>query len=311
MSIEFEIYDGYILSPDSKKAIVILESAFGAHESENNASLVAMLGNAKAETEAINGNLDIHIIGGPVIAVANANQIKTDSILAVCIAGFLILALLIYVFRNLRNILLIVLSVGWGWLFAMGAIALYYDSVSIIVIGIASVILGIAVNYPLHLIDHLKESDNPRAALKEIISPLVVGNVTTVGAFLCLVPLNSPALHDLGLFSSLLLIGTIFFVLIFLPHAVKTRKPGIKIEKEPLLITKLAGVSIENSRWFVWCVLALTIVFGYFSLKTEFDSDMRNINYMTDEQKSDLSYFQNLLNASDKTEHLYIVRLGQ
>ena len=251
MSIEFEIYDGYILSPDSKKAIVILESAFGAHESENNASLVAMLGNAKAETEAVNGNLDIHIIGGPVIAVANANQIKTDSILAVCIAGFLILVLLIYVFRNLRNILLIVLSVGWGWLFAMGAIALYYDSVSIIVIGIASVILGIAVNYPLHLIDHLKESDNPRAALKEIISPLVVGNVTTVGAFLCLVPLNSPALHDLGLFSSLLLIGTIFFVLIFLPHAVKTRKPGTKIEKEPLLITKLAGVSIENSRWFV------------------------------------------------------------
>ena len=66
MSIEFEIYDGYILSPDSKKAIVILESAFGAHESENNASLVAMLGNAKAETEAVNGNLDIHIIGGPL-----------------------------------------------------------------------------------------------------------------------------------------------------------------------------------------------------------------------------------------------------
>lgn len=310
MSIEFETYDGYILSPDSKKAIVILESAFGAHESENNASLVAMLGNAKTETEAINGNLDIHIIGGPVIAVANANQIKTDSILAVCIAGFLILALLIYVFRNLRNILLIVVSVGWGWLFAMGAIALYYDSVSIIVIGIASVILGIAVNYPLHLIDHLKESDNPRAALKEIISPLVVGNVTTVGAFLCLVPLNSPALHDLGLFSSLLLIGTILFVLLFLPHAVKTRKPGSKLEKEPLLIARLAGVSIENSKWFVWCVLALTIVFGYFSLKTEFDSDMRNINYMTDEQKSDLSYFQSLLNTSDKTENLYIVSSG-
>ena len=311
MSIEFETYDGYILSPDNKKAIVILESAFGAHESENNAALVSMLHNAKVDTEATNSNLDIHIIGGPVIAVANANQIKSDSIMAVCIAGILILILLIYVFRNLRNILLIVVSVGWGWLFAMGAIALYYDSVSIIVIGIASVILGIAVNYPLHLIDHLKESDNPRAALREIVSPLVVGNVTTVGAFLCLVPLNSPALHDLGLFSSLLLVGTILFVLLFLPHAVKTRKPGSKVENEPLLIAKLAGVSIENSKWLVWSVLVLTIVFGYFSLKTEFDSDMRNINYMTDEQKADLSYFQSLLNSSDKTEQLYIVSSGK
>ena len=310
MSIEFETYDGYILSPDSKKAIVILESSFGAHESENNASLVKMLCNAKDKTEATNSNLDIHIIGGPVIAVSNANQIKTDSKLAVCIAGLLILALLIYVFRNLRNILLIVVSVGWGWLFAMGAIALYYDSVSIIVIGIASVILGIAVNYPLHLIDHLKESDNPRAALREIISPLVVGNVTTVGAFLCLVPLNSPALHDLGMFSSLLLIGTILFALLFLPHAVKTRKLGNKVENDPMLITKLAGVSIENNKWVVWSVLVLTIVFGYFSFRTEFDSDMRNINYMTDEQKDDLSYFQSLVDTSDKTENLYIVSNG-
>lgn len=307
MSIDFDTYDGYILTPDSKKAIVILESSFGAHESENNSDLVSLLDDAKSLTEKENANLDIHIIGGPVIAVSNANQIKTDSILAVCIAGILIMLLLIYVFRNLRNILLIVVSVGWGWLFAMGAIALYYNSVSIIVIGIASVILGIAVNYPLHLIDHLKESDNPRSALKEIISPLVVGNVTTVGAFLCLVPLNSPALHDLGLFSSLLLIGTIVFVLLFLPHIVKTRKTGEDAMKEPILITRLAGLSIENNKWAVWFVLIMTIVFGYFSLKTEFDSDMRNINYMTDEQKDDMAYFQGLLNSTQNTESLYIV----
>lgn len=311
MSINFDTYDGYILSPDAKKAIVILESAFGAHESEHNASLVAMLNDAVSLTEKDNSNLDIHIIGGPVIAVGNANRIKSDSVLAISIAGILILLLLIYVFRNARNILLILVSVGWGWLFAMGAIALYYDSVSIIVIGIASVILGIAVNYPLHLIDHLKDSLHPRAALKEIISPLVVGNVTTVGAFLCLVPLNAPALHDLGLFASLLLIGTILFVLIFLPHAVKTRQAGDRQERNPRLITRLAGLSLENNRYVVWGVLILTVVFGFFSLRTEFDSDMRNINYMTDEQKADMEYFSGLVNESRDTENLYIVSSGK
>ena len=311
MSINFETYDGYILSPDSKKAIIILESSFGAHESENNSKLVEMLNGAISKAENENNNLEIHIIGGPVIAVSNANQIKTDSILAVCIAGLLILALLIYVFRNARNILLIVVSVGWGWLFAMGGIALYYNSVSIIVIGIASVILGIAINYPLHLIDHLKNSEHPRSALKEIISPLVVGNITTVGAFLCLVPLNSPALHDLGIFSSLLLIGTILFVLIFLPHLVKTRKIGKKSFKEPYIIKKLADIKLEKSKTPVCVVLILTIVFGYFSLKTEFDSDMRNINFMTPEQKSDMEYFQSLLENSEGTESLYIVSMGK
>ena len=171
-------------------------------------------------------------------------------------------------------------------------------------------ILGIAVNYPLHLIDHLKDSTQPRSAFKEIISPLVVGNITTVGAFLCLVPLNAPALHDLGLFASLLLAGTILFVLIFLPHAVKTRKTTDRTTADPRLITRLAGLSLENNRRIVWGVLVLTLVFGFFSLRTEFDSDMRNINYMTDEQKADMEYFSSLANQNGDTENLYIVSSG-
>ena len=307
MQIHYETYDNYILSPDGTRAIAIIRSAFGANESEHNAELVALLDGAKARAEADNPNLDIHIIGGPAIAVGNASRIKADSMLAVVIAGILILALLIYVFRNARNIALILVSVAWGWLFAMGGIALLYDSVSIIVIGIASVILGIAINYPLHLIDHLKDTAHPRAALKEIIAPLVTGNVTTVGAFLALVPLNAPALHDLGLFASLLLVGTIIFVLVFLPHAVKTRRPGAKPLPEPKLITRLAEVKLENNRGLVWLVVCLTVVFGIYSLRTEFDSDMRNINYMTDEQRADFDYFAKVFTHSADTETVYIV----
>lgn len=309
VSINFDTYDGYIVTPDSKRAIVIMKSSFGAQETENNASLVKLLNDVKRESEIESGEIDIHIIGGPVIAVSNANCIKNDSILAGSLAGILIILLLIYVFRNLRNILLIIVSTSWGWLFAMAAISAYYHSVSIIVIGIASVILGIAVNYPLHLIDHLRESSNPRTALKEIISPLVVGNVTTVGAFLCLVPLNSPALHDLGVFSSLLLIGTITFVLIFLPHIVKTKGKGYTAE--PRVISKLANISLENNKMVVWAVLLMTLIFGYFSQRTEFDSDMRHINYMTDDQKEDMAYFQSLVKSDVNTESVYVVSSGE
>lgn len=310
MSIDFDTSDGYILTPDGKRGVVIMESSFGASESDHNGALMQLLNRARDDAQTVVPNLDIHIIGGPAIAVANADRIKSDSMLAIAISAVLIIALLIYVFRNLRNILLIVVSVSWGALFALGSIAVFYDSVSIIVIGIASVILGIAVNYPLHLIDHLKESLHPRSALKEIVAPLVVGNVTTVGAFLCLVSLESPALHDLGLFSSLLLVGTILFVLIFLPHIVRTRRVGEREAPEPKLISALAGVSLENKPWVVWGVLALTVVFAYFGRNTEFDSDMRNINYMTPEQKRDMAYFQSLAGTPTNTENLYVVSSG-
>lgn len=309
LGINFDTYDGHILSPDGTRAIVILESEFGAQESENNAKLVSLLNKSRDLTEQSNSKIEIHIIGGPVIAVGNASQIKTDSILAVCISGVLILALLIYVFRNIWNILLIVISIGWGWLFAMAAISLHYDSISLIVLGITSVILGIAVNYPLHLIDHIKEHPNPRSALKEIVSPLVVGNITTVGAFLCLVPLDSPALHDLGLFSSFLLIGTILFVLIFLPHVIQTNGYKENRGKENLL-AKFTNLKLENSKYLVWVVLILSIVFAVFSFKTEFDSDIRNINYMTPEQMEDMRYFQSLVTSEQDNEELFVVIFG-
>jgi len=222
-TVNYENYDGYIFTPDMSRAIVLMQSPYGSSETSRNARLLRFLDDCRKSMPAAEDGYsccpaDIHFTGGPVIAVGNAEQIKHDSILAVSLAVLLIVGLLFAVFRRVRGLLLIVLSIAWGWLFAMGALALLRDSVSIIVIGISSVIVGIAVNYPLHLIVHLRHTPSVRQALREIAVPLIVGNITTVGAFLALVPLESVALRDLGLFSSLLLVGTILFVLVFLPQ---------------------------------------------------------------------------------------------
>ena len=222
--LRFEMYDGYVFTPDMSRAIVMLSSPFGSSETDMNARLVSLLDEAIGKMQALHPGVEAHVAGGPQIAVGNAHQIVRDSILAVTLAAVLILLLLLYAFRSLRDILLIALSVGWGWLFALAGMALVHDSVSMIVIGISSVIIGIAVNYPLHLIAHTGHQPDVRQALREITKPLLVGNITTVGAFLALVPLKSIALRDLGLFASLLLVGTILFVLLWLPHLIVTNE---------------------------------------------------------------------------------------
>lgn len=298
--LQYELYDGHIFSPDMQKAFVMISSPYGASETENNASLIDMLN--LCATKVAGKNIDIHIIGGPVIAVTNAKQIKTDSILSVAISVILILALLLFSFRNVRNLFLIALSIAWGWLFAMGLMALLHDRVSVIVIGISSVILGIAVNYPLHFIAHLSHTPNKRKALREIVVPLLVGNVTTVGAFLALVPLQSVALRDLGLFSSLLLVGTIFFVLIYLPHISKTTT-----SRKHTFLDKLGNISLENKPAFIIVVLILTVVFGYFSFKTKFDANIAHINYMTSAQKADMAYFQRMMTHGSDLQKVYAI----
>ncbi len=293
--MHFEMYDGYIFTPDMSKAIVMLSSPFGSSETKRNAQLVALLDKAINTMQADFPEIKAHVIGGPQVAVGNARQIMHDSILAVSLAAILILALLLYAFRRFRDILLIALSVFGGWLFALGGMALVHDSVSMIVVGISSIIIGIAVNYPLHLISHVQHQPDIRQALREITTPLLVGNITTVGAFLALVPLKSIALRDLGLFASFLLIGTILFVLVWLPHLVTSSTENETVNgkwsngKCPDILSRLASVQIERKRWLVVLVAMLTLVFAYFSLSTEFDPDVSNINYMTEEQKADMN----------------------
>ena len=317
----YEDYEGYIFTPDMKQALVLLRSPFGSSETDNNARLLQLLQETAEQTTHECADIDIRLTGGPVIAVGNSAQIKTDSLLSVLLAVFLIVALLFYVFRRFRHLLLIVLSIAWGWLFAMGVLALIHDSVSVIVIGISSVILGIAVNYPLHLIAHLQHTPDIKSALREIAMPLVVGNITTVGAFLALVPLKSVALRDLGLFSSFLLIGTILFVLLYLPHLLtKSCQSPYSSESGhgPVrCLERLSSVNPERHRWVVIPALLLTLVFAYFSMDTSFDSNISHINYMTDAQKRDMASLQkmktplqaNLQSAS--TETVYVVSPAQ
>ena len=317
----FDIYDGCLLTADHRRALVLLNSPYGGSETSSNEQLLNILKSKADSLSILNSPLgqrplatggtqefSIRFCGAPVIAVTNASQIKTDSLLSVCIAVVLILLLLWFFLRSLRHILLIALTIGWGWVFAVACLSWVHQEVSVIVIGISSIIVGIAVNYPLHLIAHLSHTSDVRQALKEIVKPLVVGNITTVGAFLALVPLRAAALRDLGLFSSFLLIGTILFTLIWLPQMVSLSRSSSRSEEcgawseDTPAADSASDISPSSLlpppstiKILPIALLLLTAFFGYHSFNTAFDTDLTHINYMTPEQRSDMALLQQLM----------------
>ena len=311
MLSRFDIYDGCLLTADHRRALVMLTSSYGGSETASNERLLDLL-NAKADSvsrllipdSCLLTPLVIRFCGAPVVAVTNASQIKTDSLLSVCIAAVLILLLLWFFLRSLRHILLIALTIGWGWVFAIACLSWVHQEVSVIVIGISSIIVGIAVNYPLHLIAHLGHTSDVRQALQEIVKPLVVGNITTVGAFLALAPLRAAALRDLGLFSSFLLIGTILFTLIWLPQLLRFTVYGLQftddLQASHSNPTRYSSInyklsSINTKLWLIGALAILTAFFGYHSLHTAFDADLTHINYMTPVQRADMALLQQLM----------------
>ncbi|MBQ9192209.1 MAG: 1-acyl-sn-glycerol-3-phosphate acyltransferase [Bacteroidales bacterium] len=301
--------DGFLFTGDGRTGVVLFNSPFGSTESGRNAELVALLDTVKARTAAEFPDVAVSSTGGPEVAVENASRIKKDSFLALALAAILICIVLWLSYKRFADVFWILVSILAGALFALGIIALFKNSVSLIVLGIGSMIIGIAVNYPLHYVDHLKYQGDKRKALADQVNPLLVGNITTVGAFLSLLLLKADALHDFGFIGAMMLVGTILFVLVFLPVLVPaSSRPRNTVKLDFDRHIHLAPKA--RKRVFIG-FLAVTAVLWWLSRGISFDADMHHINYMTPEQERGFALLEEMGASADGASTVYVVASGQ
>ena len=281
------------------RSFAFYDSPYGSTETQRNALLIDSLQTITDRVAQHFPTLHIRWTGAPVISVSNARRIKLDTILCISLSLVLIILLLAYSFPRRRDLWLILLSVSFGWLMGMAVLRIVTPTISAVVLGIGSVLIGIAVNYPLHLLVHQRYTSSVRQTLEEVLSPLVVGNITTVGAFLALIPLQATALRHLGIFASAMLVGTILFCI--LPRA--------------------KHIAVGQ-----WLVAALTVILGAYLIASQtvngkcenskwingkwFDSNLNHINYMSPEQRADMQAF-NIFNSDSPASSTQSTRAEQ
>ena len=299
----FSLTDDYIFTEDGC-ALLTVDLAFGGSDTMKGEKFIRGLDEAMARCEAAFGSeVKCDALGSIYIAQTNASQLKKDSVVSIVIAVALIALLLVVFFRRGRSILLVGVAITFGFLLAFGCTALIRGSISLIVIGMGAVIIGIAANYPLHFLAHIKQGYSPRESLSDIVLPLTTGNITTVGAFLSLMFLSSPAMRDLGLFAALLLVGTILFSLIFLPHMVGAESP------EKTGLPSWGGMSrmrLETNKFVILAVVLVTIALSFFDDNVRFETSLHNINYMTERQKANMGRMLSLAQGGNCVTYIAV-----
>ena len=286
------IEDGYLFTQDGETGIIFFDSPYGGSESARNAGLIDSLRVVKAAVQAAHPEVNIYSTGGPEVAVENSSRIKKDSFLALAIAALLICIVLWFSYKRFQDVLWILISIAFGAVFALGIIALFRPSISIIILGIGCTVIGIAVNYPLHYVDHLKYEPDKREALAQQVEPLLTGNITTVGAFLGLLLMKAPALRDFGFIGAMMLLGTIVFVLLFLPVFVPEAKGPRNTLK--LDLDRYLNPGKKTRRAIFWAFIAITVFLAFQSRKVGFDTNLHNINYMTADEERGFSVLEGL-----------------
>ena len=296
----YTVSNGYIFSKDGKNLLMFITSTHSIGETGENKTLAESLeNNFRILSLRSQNKISVTSFGAAIVGVSNASRIKQDSYLATVISLVLIIILLYTFFRSIRSLILILVPVVFGAAFGLAILFLVKGTVSAIALGAGSIILGISVNYSLHFLAHYKHCGSVEETIKDLVSPMTTGNITTVGAFLSLLFVSAEALRDFGLFAALALIGTTLFVLVFMPHFVS----GVSRQSShyPAFFDRISSVRFEKNKWAIISIFTLTLVFLFFSKRLTFESDLNKISYMTDDQKKAFSELSNFTTLSQKS----------
>ena len=222
-------------------------------------------------------NINASYFGASAVSAGNAQQLRKDTLFTQGITIIFLVLFIGFYFRKKRAPFLILIPVVYGALFSLATVYFIKGSISVIALGTGSVILGIAVNYSLHVFNHYRHVPDIRQVIKDLAFPLTIGSFTTIGGFFCLEFVKSEMLQDLGLFAGCSLIGASLCSLIFLPHFIESGKQKVQQDS---WIDKIAELRPEYNKWLIGLIAVLTIVFFFFAYDVRFEPDMMRMNYM-------------------------------
>lgn len=305
----FDLNEGYIMTRDSKNLMMFITPSVKPSDFTANKRFLTFLDSMTQVLFSENKTV-LEYYGAPAVSVGNAEQIKEDTKYTSILALVLISLMLIFYFRRIMIIVFILLPVAFGAVFSLAMVYFLKTEISAIALGAGSIILGMAINYSLHIFTHYEHERSVKPVLKDLTVPMLIGCVTTVGSFFGLQFAKSEALHDFGLFAGGSLIGSVLFSLIVLPHLLPKKEDGELRQTEKIsIIEKLASLRPDKNKILVITSLILTFIFFYTSQKVSFESDMMKMNY----QSEKLQKAQQHLDAINKfsLQSVYIVASGK
>lgn len=303
---DFQVYNNYFISGDKKNIVFLIIPNSTNNTSGNNELFDGIDRIISNLTIGEYSGITVDYFGNAVVALGNANQIKRDIIITVSIALLLLVLAISLFFKSKRTFAIIFLPVAFGALVSLAVLTIVKNEISAISLGIGAVLLGICVDYALHIYSHYREHGSRKLILKNLSTPIILSSLTTASAFLSLYFINSEALNDLGLFAAISIISAALFSLIVLPHLF-AKQNNNTIPKTSWL-DRFAGYDLSKTAYVKPAILILTIVLYFLSKNVGFDADMMKNNYMSEELKAVEQKVNSVTNLSKKT--VYIVATG-
>lgn len=264
----------HFVTADGKNALLVAETTIPITDSAGARALRDGFEAAAAKT--VPPGITAGMLSGHLYTLANAEAIQGDLWRIIGCSTLAMAALFFCFLRSFRAVFVFLVPVA-VLCFATVAVALFYPSVSAVTIGFGGVLLGICVDFGLHVYFALRQGgDKPGVVLGEVARPVLFGGLTTIAAFSVLLFSDLPGQRQLAVFSIAGLSAALLLSLLVLPHLISTGPMGSNAV-QPL---RRAGPGGSDRRRYLiiggWGLLMALCLWQ--ALQLQFNGDLRRMS---------------------------------
>ena len=233
-------------------------------------------------------------VEGTYEGLKEVDEVANDSIFSFAISLVLIIFLTIFFFRSVKGPILVVSSVLYACLPTLAFTALFYGKLNPFTVFVASIILGIGIDYSIHILGTSQKLMHKYATLEEVLEaaqrkmlkPFILASFTTIAAFLTLLAAHFRGFYEFGVVASSGVLFSMLTSVLFLPVLVKCMG-GIPKAPDNTLLPKSWDEAkiLRFFKYVAFACFALGAVSLWFAQDVDFEHNLRNLRRVSTNTK--------------------------
>lgn len=222
----------FLMTEDHRHLLINIETSLPVSDPESGRRLLAVLEPAIAEAGFAH-EIKSELILPHRRAIANEQVVKNDIGLVTLFSIILLPLLVIFVYRGDPRSLLLPAVPFLAALLTAALTVLIFPRPQLFAIGIGGVIIGVALDYGIHIYSAMN-TRGPLRSLCRLLPPLLLSMATSCAAFGLFLFSPMEAIRQLGFFAGTSLLLSLILMLVLLPPVLRGRRPAPELPLGPL-----------------------------------------------------------------------------
>lgn len=267
---------GYLATADGEHLLINVFADLPSDEGVEVAPVVEKLRAIRDEVMAdAPEGLQADLTGMPALITDELEIVQTGLAQSTVATTLGIALLCLLLFRSLRQTIVALIPLGPGVIATLAVVRLLYDDLNLITASFVAVLLGLGIDFSVHIISRFNEELRRGASSAEAVTAAVVqvgpgvftGAVVTAAAFLTSATTEFTAFGELGIVTAAGLVLVAMCTFALLPALMRKPKGEARVAPEPPGLSFVPGI-VRSLRWPLVVVGLVAAVGGGVGLPT-------------------------------------------